>query len=155
MLPTKEETRLWIAFNLAHRRVHREMERALAADDLPPLKTYDVLWAVEMAGDDGVRARNLKDWILFEQSNLSRVLQSLVERDLVRETVCSADRRAKILNITTEGAKLRKKMWSIYGEQIHIHMKALNASEHSNAFLHVLEALQCQDVWSGGKSGQL
>ncbi|WP_171182103.1 MarR family winged helix-turn-helix transcriptional regulator [Ruegeria sp. HKCCD8929] len=145
MTPTKEETDLWIALNLSHRRVHREMEHALASAGLPPLKWYDVLWAIEMAGAGGVRASKLKDWLLFEQSSLSRVLRSLIERGLVSESVCDVDKRAKTLKVTTEGAELRLKMWRIYGEQIHLHMKKVTDIESSGALLHALRSLLTQD----------
>ncbi|MFA3918986.1 MarR family winged helix-turn-helix transcriptional regulator [Ruegeria hyattellae] len=145
MLPTEEETRLWIALNRAHRMVHREMERALAAGGLPPLKWYDVLWAIEMAGSDGVRASNLRDWLLFEQSNLSRVLRSLIERGLVHETASDTDKRAKILRVTDKGAELRLRMWGIYGPQIHTSMIKLTADENAGALLRALHALRPKD----------
>lgn len=142
MTPTEEETRLWIALNLAHRKIHREMERALAAQDLPPLKWYDVLWAIEMAGPDGIRASNLKDWLLFEQSSLSRVLRGLIERELVSESVCETDRRAKVLNITRKGAKLRVKMWQVYGALIHSNMKKMAADANSDELQRALRSVQ-------------
>lgn len=127
MTPTDQEQHLWIAFKLAHRTINREMERALASAGLPSLNWYDVLWVVEMSGDKGVWARNLKGLLLFEQSNLSRVLARLVDSGLICETVCEEDRRAKILKITDEGAKLRLRMWAVYGEQIQVHMKKMMA----------------------------
>lgn len=142
MTPTHEETRLWIAINLAHRKIHREMERALALAGLPPLKWYDVLWAVEVAGHEGVRASALKDWLLFEQSNLSRVLAKLVGDGLIRETVCGQDRRAKTLTITDKGADLRLKMWEIYGQQIHQHMKWLSDDQSTTELLDAFQLLQ-------------
>ena len=122
------------------------MEKALTSNGLPPLKWYDVLWAVEMSGDGGVRARNLRDWLLFEQSNLSRLLRTLVENELIKETVCDDDRRVKMLRITARGAKLRLQMWQVYGEQVHVHMKALAAGGNSEALLSILEGYQKRDV---------
>lgn len=150
MAPTEKETHLWINLNLVHRKIHREMERALAAEGLPPLKSYDVLWAVEMAGEEGVRARKLREWLLFEQSNLSRVLRGLVERGLVRETICDSDRRAKVLRITDEGAALRLRMWQVYGVQIHTHMAALAKGGQGEAVLRALVAYLEDGAWSGG-----
>lgn len=138
MTPTEEETRVWIAFNFAHRRIHHDMEDALAREGLPSLKWYDVLWAIEMTGQDGVRARKLRDWLLFEQSNLSRVLSKLVADGLVQETPCDIDRRAKILRITPEGQTLRLKMWRVYGEKIHEHMRQLIASRSPSDLLDML-----------------
>lgn len=150
MTPTKQETHLWINFNLAHRKIHSAMERALAAEGLPSLKSYDVLWAVEMAGAEGVRAQKLKTWLLFEQSNLSRVLRGLVEQGLIEESVCEADRRAKLLRISEKGAALRLRMWRVYGEQIHAHMQALDQDGRGTDMRRALQAFLGDGAWTGG-----
>lgn len=141
MTPTDKETQIWISLNLAHRRIHRRMERALSSAGLPPLKAYDVLWAIQLAGADGVRASDMKDWLLFEQSALSRTLRGLIEHGLVRETICDTDKRAKTLGITTAGEEMRLKMWQVYGEQIHDAMTTLTACSDADALLTALQSL--------------
>ena len=149
MTPTDEETLLWVALNEVHGRIHRAMERALAAEGLPPLKWYDILWAFETSGAEGVRARHLRERVLFEQSHLSRLLAKLVARGLIRETVCDRDRRAKILRITEEGARLRRRMWQVYGAQIHQHMQVLAADGYAPVLLDRLR--QKSAVETGGE----
>ena len=148
MTPTQAETDLWIAFNDLHRGIHREIERQLAANDLPPLKWYDVLWAVDLSGDEGVRAQHLRDWLLFEQSNLSRLLARLVQDGLIKETRCPQDGRAKTLTITATGKALRLRMWQIYGAQIHRQMQALRATGQGSAMLEAFTAMLEQSGWS-------
>ena len=141
MKPSDRETDIWILLNRAHRLAHREMEIELREKGLPPLRVYDLLWGVEMSGDEGVRAYELTKWLLFEQSNLSRLLAQLVSKGLIRETVFAEDRRGKILHVTPEGAKLRKQMWEVYGPGIHRHMKELASAADLEDFLeHLLEA---------------
>ena len=138
MHPSHDETDIWILLNRAHRQAHRNMEAALREKGLPSLRVYDLLWGVEMSGEDGVRAFELTDWLLFEQSNLSRLLAQLVSKELIRETVLAEDRRGKILHITPEGAALRKQMWEIYGPGIHQHMKELASASELETFLEQL-----------------
>ncbi|MCV0424909.1 MAG: MarR family transcriptional regulator [Roseibium sp.] len=138
MKPSDRETHIWIMLNRAHRQAHRNMETELREKGLPSLRVYDLLWGVEMSGTEGVRAYELTDWLLFEQSNLSRLLAQLVSKGLIRETVLAADRRGKVLHITPEGAALRKEMWEIYGPGIQRHMRQLASAEGLQEFLDQL-----------------
>jgi len=125
MYPTEEETALWVALNLAQRSVYGAMDAALKARGLPPLRWYDVLWAIERAGDGGVRPFEMERSLLFEQSNLSRLLHRMTGEGLVEESVFEGDRRGKLLRITKKGRHVRKAMWQVYGPLIHAHMRGL------------------------------
>ena len=122
--PTGDETALWVSLNLAQRRIYREMDAALKAADLPPLRWYDVLWSLERDKGGGLRAFELERSLIFEQSNLSRLLTRMIGEGLVRETVCRRDRRAKVLRITAAGRRTRARMWETYGPLIHRHLGA-------------------------------
>ena len=122
MLPTRDETALWIALNQIQRLVYRTIDSKLKAKGLPPLRWYDVLWAIEMAGDCGSRAYEMKKNLLFDQSNLSRLLRRIVDAGLVEETTFEGDRRGKVLRITDKGKSIRNQMWQVYGPAIHHYM---------------------------------
>ena len=93
-----------------------------------------------MAGEQGgVRAYELTRNLLFEQSNLSRILAQMAKQGLVRETVYEQDRRGKVLHITAEGAALRLKMWEIYGPAIKRKMEALAGAGELAEFLDRLQ----------------
>ena len=93
----------WVALNLAQRRIYRSMDSALKANGLPPLRWYDVLWSLERSDRAGLYAYELERALIFEQSNLSRLLNRMIREGLVRETACTEDRRAKVLRITAKG----------------------------------------------------
>ncbi|OED45907.1 hypothetical protein AB838_21790 [Rhodobacteraceae bacterium (ex Bugula neritina AB1)] len=139
MTPNKRETRIWVLLNRAHRQTHRDMEAKLREAGLPPLRWYDVLWGIEMAGGDGVRAYELTRNLLFEQSNLSRILAQMVKQGLVHETVFEQDRRGKLLHLTKTGAALRLQMWQIYGTAIKQAMEPLDSAEDLEVFLERLQ----------------
>ena len=122
MYPTQEETRLWVALNLSQRAIYRTMDSALRAEGLPPLRWYDVLWELERARDRGLRPLELERSLLFEQSNLSRLLRRMVGEGLVDEFAYHEDGRGKVLRITREGRRVRSRMWAIYGPLIHQHI---------------------------------
>ncbi|MGI9489657.1 MAG: MarR family winged helix-turn-helix transcriptional regulator [Geminicoccaceae bacterium] len=124
--PTAEETALWVALNRAQRSIYRSMDLALKAKGLPPLRWYDVLWALERAEGGRVRPFELERLLIFEQSNLSRLLRRMVGAGLVEESVFQDDRRGKILGITSKGCRIRGQMWKIYGPLIHEHMSGVS-----------------------------
>lgn len=141
MKETKSETTaLWIALNLAYRSVHRAMETALKEADLPPLRWYDVLWELELSGD-GMRPIELERGLLFEQSNLSRTLRRIINEGLVEERAFEGDGRGKVLHITAEGRRLRKRMWKIYGPQIEKHFGNIAGAHDAEALAGALKSL--------------
>ncbi len=122
MYPTKNETALWVALNQAQRSIYQAMDSALKASGLPPLRWYDVLWAMERAQSQGVRPFELEKELIFEQSNFSRLLRRMIDAGLVEEAQYENDRRGKLLRITSKGCDVRRQMWCIYGPLIHKHM---------------------------------
>ena len=113
--------------NRAQRSIYRTMDKALRAECLPPLRWYDVLWAIERAGSGGLRPFEMEESLIFEQSNLSRLLRRMADERLVEETVCPGDRRGRVLRITDKGRRVRKRMWKVYGPLIHKHMGRLQS----------------------------
>ncbi len=127
--PTEEETALYVALNRAQRSIYVAIDRTLKVKRLPPLRWYDVLWAIERAGDGGLRPFELEKSTIFEQSNLSRALRRMTGEGLIEVSVCPNDRRGKVLRITGKGRRVREAMWKIYGPLIHEHMSGLS-EEH-------------------------
>lgn len=126
MFPSEDETALWVVLNRGQRYIHRSMDLALKAQGLPPLRWYDVLWSVERAKDDGIRPFELEKMLIFEQSNLSRLLHRMKKEELIEEAVFQDDRRGRILKLTLKGRQLRRQMWQIYGPLIHHYMSVVS-----------------------------
>ncbi len=134
MYPTRDETALWVALNLTQRKIYAAIDAALKTAGLPPLRWYDVLWELERAKDCGARAFELEAKLLFQQSNLSRLLQRMISGGLVEEFVFENDRRGKVIRITEKGSAVRKEMWEVYGPLIHKYMsKVPDPHELTNA----------------------
>ncbi len=139
-IATPESTALWVALNLAYRSVHRTMEKALKEAGLPPLRWYDVLWELERS-DNGMRPFELENGLLFEQSNLSRMLRRIIDEGLVKEFAYEADGRGKMLRITAKGKRLRARMWKIYGPQIERNFAEIAKSTDAGTLVLMLKTL--------------
>ncbi len=141
MYPTKEETALWMALNRAQDSVYSAMDAVLKGEGLPRLRWYDVLWSIERAGGPGLRPFELEKALIFEQSNLSRLLRRMIEEGLVEESVLETDRRGRLLRITKKGRQVRKQMWTVYGPMIHAHMSKLSENHDLVKIAAALTAL--------------
>lgn len=107
----------WIALNRIHKRIFTQAERALAAAGLPRLSWYDVLWELERS-PEGLRALQLEQQLLFDQSSFSRRVGRMVEEGLITREVARGDGRGRLLKITAAGRETRAKMWEIYRRHI-------------------------------------
>ena len=135
-----QKTAFWVALNLAYRSVHRDMEKALKDAGLPPLRWYDVLWELERA-ERGMRPFELERGLLFEQSNLSRMLRRIIDEGLVEEQAFEADGRGKVLRITPKGREVRGRMWSVYGPQIERHFGDIGERPDAGELVDILKSL--------------
>ncbi|MBB5368675.1 MULTISPECIES: MarR family winged helix-turn-helix transcriptional regulator [unclassified Janthinobacterium] len=108
------EPDLWFSFVRTHRLMIREIERRLAAAELPLYAWYDVLWGLESGPDGSRRMHELADALAIERYNLTRLVDKLESDKLVTRTRSMEDGRAAFVSITEEGKILRKKMWAVY-----------------------------------------
>lgn len=108
----------WGYFLLAHARATEEINRRGAAADVPPMDWYDVLWALERAGEKRLRMSEVADMLTTSRPNFTRLLDRMEEAGLVLRERSSEDRRTIYAVITPAGKKLRKKMWGIYEKAI-------------------------------------
>ncbi|USG61095.1 MarR family transcriptional regulator [Sneathiella marina] len=141
MYPTKEETRLWVALNLSQKAIYRVIDTALKQEGLPNLRWYDVLWELERAQELGVRPFELERILIFEQSNLSRLLRRMVGEGVVEEFAFESDGRGKVLKITQKGLRVRQQMWKIYGPLIHQEIGQLSAQHNPGTLASALISL--------------
>lgn len=116
--PDEATVAAWIALARAHRVAMQSVEARLKEAGLPPLAWYDALWELEKAGEGGLRPFELERALLFEQYNLSRLVERLVKAGLVERRACADDRRGHVLAITAEGLAMRSEIWRVYAPAI-------------------------------------
>jgi DNA-binding MarR family transcriptional regulator len=109
---------VWALFLTAHAVMVEEIEARFARAGLPTLAWYDVLWALERAGDRRLRMRELAELTVISRSNLTRLVDRLESAGLVERERAQEDRRGAFAVISTQGRALRKKMWPVYATAI-------------------------------------
>ena len=100
---SSKEPDVWFRFVRAHRTVIREIERRLAAADLPPYAWYDALWGLESGPEGTRRMHELADVLAIERYNLTRLVDRLEKDGLVARRPSETDRRTVFVALTPDG----------------------------------------------------
>ena len=108
----------WIALLRAQQVALLKIERAFREAKLPPHAWYDALWELDRAGTAGLRPFEIERRMLIAQSNISRLIDRLVEQGYVERQPCEEDGRGQKIVITASGRDLRKRMWPVYARAI-------------------------------------
>lgn len=109
-----EQLAAWRAFLRAHSTMLRRIGRDLEDAGLPPLAWYDVLAALRDAHERRLRQVEIAERVLLSHSGLSRLLDRIEERGLVRRVRCPTDRRSLHVELTAGGAEMLARMWPVY-----------------------------------------
>ncbi len=121
----------WAIFFKSFSRLHNLMEEELKIHGFPSLEVYDVLWTLEQAKNHSLRLNELGQKVYIAKFNISRIVDRLVEQNLLIKEVCSSDKRGIFATLTIEGIKLRRNIWAIYGHLIQQHFSVkLTQADH-------------------------
>lgn len=102
--------------------VDNRVTRALAPFDLS-VSAFNILMLLTVH-PDGVAPHQLSDLLVVSRTNVTRLVQSLVEKGLVARSEDPRDRRARILRITARGRRLAERLLPTHLEA----MRALAAA---------------------------
>lgn len=116
--PSDSAVRAWVRLERAHRAALDAVEARLSKAGLPPLAWYDVLLELERAGKPGLRSFQLQAAMLFQQYNLSRLVDRMAAAGHVAKAPSPEDGRGLVLTITASGRALRRRMWPVYAAAI-------------------------------------
>ena len=116
--PSDSAVRAWVRLERAHRAALDSVEARLSKAGLPPLAWYDVLLELERAGKTGLRSFQLQAAMLFQQYNLSRLVDRMAAAGHVAKAPSPEDGRGLVLTITASGRALRRRMWPVYASAI-------------------------------------
>ncbi|MGY4395474.1 DNA-binding MarR family transcriptional regulator [Sphingomonas sp. UYAg733] len=139
--PSKSAVEAWIALNRAQQTTMALIERGFREQGLPPYAWYDALWALERAGDGGLRPFELERCLLIAQSNISRLIDRMKVQGAIERRQCADDGRGHLIVITTTGRDLRARMWPIYAECIRGLLEINTTELDRTQLVKVLEAM--------------
>jgi len=115
----------WRAFLTAHAHVTRAIGRELAAEGLPDLSWYDLLWALYRSPDRRLRVKDLAGEVVLSPTAMSRFVDRVADAGYVRREPHPGDRRALQITLTPKGEDLLRRMWPVYARGIEQHFAAV------------------------------
>jgi DNA-binding MarR family transcriptional regulator len=106
---TGRELGSWGGFLRVYGVLARELDSELTTQHGITLSDYEVLLFLASTPERRMRMSELADSVLISQSGITRLVDRLTRRGLVRRERCSADRRGLYAVLTDDGlAKLRE-----------------------------------------------
>lgn len=110
--------RAWVRLTRVSQACLDRVEAAFKAARLPPLVWYDVLLELRRVPDGRLRNNDIGGKILLSKSNVTRVVDRLEAKGLVRREECQDDRRGAFVVITEGGRALLTEMWPVYRDSL-------------------------------------
>ena len=115
---TESHVTAWVRLARVSQSCLEGIEGDLKAAGFPPLVWYDVLLELDRVAEGRLRHSEIGGKILLSKSNVTRVVDRLEAKGLVRREDCEDDRRGAFVVITQAGRDLRARMWPVYRESL-------------------------------------
>jgi DNA-binding MarR family transcriptional regulator len=115
------------------------LEAALRNDDMPPLGWYDVLCALDEAGEQGMRPRDLAFAVALTASGVTRLLDRMVDAGLVERKPCATDRRGYGVVLTPAGKRTHERMRPVYLREVQAAFASLVTTDEARMLSELLD----------------
>ncbi len=102
---SETELEAWQALLHAHHQVIRKLDRELRDQHDLPLAAYDVLLRLARAPHKALRMSDLAERVMLSPSGLTRLVDRLVSKGLVRRRTDPQDGRVAHASLTEDGVK--------------------------------------------------
>jgi DNA-binding MarR family transcriptional regulator len=125
----KQVLRLWIELLRASNMIKKDLDARLRAEFGQSLSRFDVLSALYRAGEDGLRASEISQFLLVTDGATSQLTPHLVKEGLVERTPCPDDRRSAIFRLTSSGRAMFERMARQHGDWVARNFTHLSTEE--------------------------
>jgi MarR family 2-MHQ and catechol resistance regulon transcriptional repressor len=122
--------KLWVVLNRAHEAIGERAKLNIDRSELSRTE-FGVMEALYHKG--ALSAGEVSRRVLLRSGSLTYVIDKLVERGLIRRTLCETDKRRTYLQLTTRGAALMRKIWPGHAAALERAMEGLTLAEKRTA----------------------
>jgi DNA-binding MarR family transcriptional regulator len=106
----RDPLRAWLALLSAANRIKKSVDARMRQQFSLSLSRFDVLAALDRAGEPGLTAGALSSYLKVTEGNTTQVTTPLIAAGLVRRTVSANDRRVAIFQMTRKGQRIFAEM---------------------------------------------
>jgi DNA-binding MarR family transcriptional regulator len=139
--PSQETTSAWTRLVRVQQGVLAAVEQDLKKAGFPPLAWCDALLELSRAPGGELRPVELEKQMLLPQYSTSRLVDRMVEADLVERKTCPGDGRGQYVAITPAGRTLQRRMWETYSAAIERHVGAKLSNKDAASLCDLLGRL--------------
>jgi len=102
----KEAVRVWLSLLNASRGIEKAVDAGLRTRFGHSISRFDVLSALDRAGDDGLRAGALTEKLMVSDGATTQVTAPLIREGLIKRAADPNDGRVAIFSLTKKGEKI-------------------------------------------------
>ncbi len=135
----------WRKFLTAHALLIERIEQDLAAENLPPLGWYDLLFALSEAPERKLRFHELAQAVLLSRSNVTRLADRLERAELLYREPCPSDRRGAFAVIAPAGLAMLDRMWTVYEAAIIKYFACHIDAAEAKSLIKILNRITIQE----------
>jgi DNA-binding MarR family transcriptional regulator len=118
------EFRAWRAFVYTHATVVRALDRELVDAVGLNLTQFEVLQRVRRAGPHGLRMTDLASGLVLSPSGVTRAVDQLERKGLVRRSIFEGDRRGSVATLSPEGRAVLRRATGVHVRGLRDHFLA-------------------------------
>ena len=128
--PSDMTVTAWARLHKAQARALDAVETDLKTKGHPPLAWYDVLLELKREENGTLRPLELEKRLLLKQHNVSRLIDRMEQKNLLKRLPFAEDGRGQLVAITEQGQDMLRRMWPTYRTSLQDHVGSkLNNSE--------------------------
>jgi DNA-binding MarR family transcriptional regulator len=139
--PSDREMRAWQAFLHAHHEVVARLDADLREAHGLTFAEYDVLLRLARAPGRALRMSDIAARVLLSPSGITRLVERLVERDLIVRDADPADGRAVLATLTERGLKVIRSAARTHVAGIREHFSSRLSDDELDAVARALERI--------------
>ena len=110
----RDALRAWLDLLTASNAIKKDIDGSLRREFGVSIARFDVLAALDRAGDKGLRAGDLTQSLLVTDGATTQLTAPLIRDGLIKREPCARDKRAAIFTLTRNGEKLFRDMAEVH-----------------------------------------
>jgi len=139
--PNPDTLTAWRSLLVVQRHLVEVLDAELRAESGVPLEHYDVLYQLSLAEGHRLRMSELAGRLLIARSTCTRLVDRLVQRQLVERRHDPADRRLVWVALTSQGYSVQRRAAQVHLDGIEAHFGTKLTPEELACLAQVLNEL--------------
>ena len=116
---TAQELKLWLAFLRSSHAIKQRLAEDMRRVNRISIGWYDVLVHLYHSPHEGLQMQDLAERVLMSSSGLTRLLDRMIEKGLVKRETCAEDRRVIFAVLTEKGQARIEELLPQHQQRIH------------------------------------